>query len=151
MMSLEEEVDRYVMLAEDDDDDYYMFSLAIKEVPIKVLLTRAEDGEKLMRLLDEKTPDILFLDLLMPCKDGQECLQEIRAIKKYDNLPIIVYTSMEDLRTIEFCYRQGANLYALKPISFQELSGLLERLLLMDWKKVLYYPTLSQFVVRSGH
>jgi len=139
----------HVMLAEDDEDDYLVFSLAISEVPLKILLTRAEDGEKLMRLLNEKLPDILFLDLLMPCKDGHECLREIRADKRFDSLPIIIYSSLEDLRNIELTYRQGANLYAIKPTNLNDLTSVLERILRVDWKKMLYFPTLPQFVLRA--
>jgi CheY-like chemotaxis protein len=138
----------HVLLGEDDDDDYYVFSLAIAEISFKVLLTRAEDGEKLLKLLDEKTPDVLFLDLMMPCKDGPECLKEIRRNKKYDKLPIIIYSSLSDLKNIEMCYRNGANLYAIKPSSYEDLKSILERVLSVDWKKVLYFPSLSQFVLR---
>lgn len=137
----------HVLLAEDDDDDYYIFSLAIEQVPFTVLLTRAENGERLMKLLAEKTPDILFLDIYMPCKDGHQCLREIRADKKYDALPIVIYSSLDDLRNIEFCYRQGSNLYAHKPSSFDELKTILERILSIDWKKMLYFPPLSDFVL----
>jgi CheY-like chemotaxis protein len=137
----------HVLLAEDDNEDYYIFSLAIQQIPFTVLLTRAENGELLMKLLDEKVPDILFLDMLMPCRDGQQCLREIRANKKYDALPIIVYSSLDDLRTIEFCYREGSNLYAIKPSSFDELRTILERILSIDWKKVLYFPTMADFVL----
>ena len=139
----------HVLLAEDDDDDYYVFSVAIADVPFKVLLTRAEDGEKLLKLLAEKTPDILFLDLMMPCKNGHECLKEIRADKKYDELPIIIYSSLSDLKNIEMCYRAGSNLYMIKPSSFEEIKNAVERILSIDWRKVLYFPTLSQFVLKS--
>jgi CheY-like chemotaxis protein len=147
-MQTENTESTHVLLAEDDDDDYLIFSLAVEDIPLKILLTRAEDGEKLMRILDEKTPDILFLDLLMPCKNGNECLKEIRANKKYDKLPVIVYSSLEDLKNIEFCYREGANLYAVKPASYSDLKGILERILTIDWEKLLYFPTRSNFVLR---
>src|ERR1700749_3585590 len=118
----------HVLLAEDDDDDYFVFSLAINELSIKVVLTRAENGDILLQLLDEKNPDILFLDLLMPCKDGKQCLKEIRSNKKYDSLPIIVYSSLTDLTNIEFCYREGSNLYAIKPSTLTELKGILDKI-----------------------
>ncbi|RAV98697.1 response regulator [Pseudochryseolinea flava] len=149
MQTLNQEA-THVMLADDDEDDYYVFSLAVAEVPVKVLLTRAEDGEKLMRLLDEKLPDILFLDLQMPIKDGHACLREIRADKRFDKLPIVIYSSLEDLKNIEMCYREGANLYSIKPSSLGDLTAILERILLVDWKKMLYFPTFSQFVVRAS-
>ena len=140
----------HVLLAEDDDEDYFIFSLAIKELTIKVVLTRAENGDLLLQLLDEKNPDIVFLDLLMPCKDGRTCLKEIRANKKYDSVPIVVYSSLNDLKSIEFCYREGSNLYAIKPSTLQELKTVLEKIFSIDWKKMLYFPPRSKFVVTPG-
>ncbi len=139
----------HVLLAEDDDEDYFIFSLALKELTIKVVLTRAENGDILLQLLDEKNPDIVFLDLLMPCKDGRTCLKEIRANKKYDSVPIVVYSSLNDLKSIEFCYREGANLYAIKPSTLQELKTVLEKIFSIDWKKMLYFPPRSKFVVTT--
>src|ERR1044072_1342229 len=131
----------YVLLAEDDDDDYLIFSLAVNDITsVRVELKRAENGDILMRLLDEKHPDLLFLDLLMPCKDGRQCIREIRANSKFDSLPIIVYSSMSDLESIEFCYREGTNLYARKPSSLSDLKSILEKIFAMDWKRMLYYP-----------
>jgi len=139
----------HVMIAEDDNDDYYIFSVAIEELSITVVLTRAENGDLLIRLLEDKVPDILFLDLMLPGKDGRKCLKEIRSNHKYDSLPVIMYTSLKDVEQIEFCYRQGANLYVIKPTGFSDLKDVLERILLIDWKKILYYPPLSQFVVNG--
>lgn len=137
----------HVILAEDDDEDFFIFSLALKELTIKVILTRAENGDILLKLLDEKNPDIVFLDLLMPCKDGRTCLKEIRSNKKYDTIPIVVYSSLSDLKSIEFCYREGSNLYAIKPSTLQELKTVLEKIFSIDWKKMLYFPPRSKFVV----
>jgi len=137
----------HVLLAEDDDEDYYIFSLAIRELSFKVVLTRAENGDLLLQLLDEKNPDIVFLDLLMPCKDGRRCLKAIRSNKKYDSIPIVVYTSLNDLKSIEFCYREGSNLYAIKPSTLNEIKTVLEKIFSIDWKKILYFPPRSRFVV----
>lgn len=138
----------HVLVAEDDNDDYLLFTLALEELSsFIVILSRAENGEILLKLLEEKHPDILFLDLLMPCKDGRQCLKEIRANSRYDSLPIIVYSSLNDLKQIEFCYREGANLYLIKPASFSELKTALEKILSINWKKALYYPPLSGFVL----
>lgn len=138
-----------VLIAEDDDDDYLIFSLAVEELSIRVILSRAENGDILMKMLNEKSPDLLFLDIMMPCRDGRQCIREIRADSKFDTLPIIVYSSLKDMETIEFCYRAGSNLYAVKPSSLNDVKLALERIFAVDWKKMLYYPPLSQFVIRA--
>lgn len=139
----------HVMIAEDDDDDFYIFSVALEELSITLVLSRAKNGDILIRLLNDKIPDILFLDLMLPGKDGRQCLKEIRANHKYDSLPVIMYTSMKDMKEIEFCYREGANLYVIKPTGFSDLKTILERILAIDWKKLMYYPPLTHFVVNG--
>jgi hypothetical protein len=61
-----------------------------------------------------------------------------------------VYTALSDLDSIEFFYRSGANLYVVKPSSFAELRSALEKIFAINWKKVMYYPTLSQFVLKAS-
>jgi CheY-like chemotaxis protein len=137
----------HVLIAEDDDDDFHIFASVIQELALIITLSRAKDGRILLRILDEKIPDILFLDILMPAVDGRQCLKEIRANKKYDNLPIIICSSVTSLKDIEFCYREGSNFYIAKPSTFTELKTVLEKIFSIDWKKTVYYPPLSQFVV----
>lgn len=138
-----------ILVAEDDDDDYLIFSIAIKETSFTYVLKRAENGDILLKCLNDELPDILFLDLLMPCTDGKQCLKEIRANKKYDSLPIIVYSSLNDLNSVEYCYREGSNLYVIKPNSISDLKSILERILTIDWKRTMYFPQKSQFVVNA--
>jgi len=105
------ETPTHVLIAEDDDDDYLIFSVAIEEISYSVLLTRAVNGEVLLNMLERNLPDILFLDLLMPCKDGKECLREIRSNRKFDNVPVIIYSSLSDIVNVDYCFREGSNLY----------------------------------------
>jgi len=139
-----------ILIGEDDDDDYLIFSLAIEETSYKVLLTRATDGQMVLSLLEKEMPDILFLDLKLPMKDGRECLKEIRANHNFDALPVIIYTSYDDLANVEFCYREGSNLYTVKPSSVSDLRQILERILAIDWRKIKYFPPRSEFVMRSA-
>ncbi len=138
---------QHVLMAEDDDEDFDLLSDAINEMFIEVSLTRAGNGDVLMRMLHREIPDMLFLDILMPCRDGKDCLREIRADKKFDNLPIIVYTSLKDMETEEFCYRKGTNLFVYKPHSFSELTRVVQRIFSLNWKKVHYFPKRSDFVL----
>lgn len=139
-----------VLMAEDDDDDFELFSDVIRDLSLKVHLARAENGDVLMKILHQQVPDMLVLDILMPCKNGKDCLHEIRSHKRFDNLPIIVYTSLRDFETIEFCFRKGTNLFVYKPHSYAELVQAVERLFSMNWKSMRYYPTRSNFVLNPS-
>ena len=146
MTESEEEV-QDVLIAEDDRDDYELIEDVIKTLPLKVVVNRAENGDILMKLIHEKIPDLLLLDLVLPCKDGKTCLREIRSDKKFDELPIIVYSALRDLESIEFCFREGTNLYVLKPDTYSQIVEAVEKIFSFNWRKMRYFPTRSNFVL----
>lgn len=79
-----------LLLADDDVDDCLFFKEALEELPINSNFSVVNNGEQLMKFLtDSQTtlPDILFLDLNMPRKNGMECLIEIRQNQKLKTLP----------------------------------------------------------------
>lgn len=136
-----------VLLAEDDNDDVLVFELAMKQAEIPAKIRVAQDGDKLFTMLKQLIPDILFLDIHMPCKDGISCVVEIRRNKDYDHLPVIMYTSHTTDRYIEDSYRNGANLYLLKSKTVQELAANLKRIFSVDWKKNMYFPPKQNYIL----
>jgi CheY-like chemotaxis protein len=149
-MMHEEDTPMNVLLAEDDDDDFYFFSEALRDVPMKIALTRVNDGEELMAMLEKQVPDILFLDLFMPCKDGRECLHEIRSNTTYDTMPVVIYSSRNDMYSIDFCFREKADLYVIKPNTVDDLKQALDRILVSDLQEIMSAPDRTEFVLGSG-
>jgi CheY-like chemotaxis protein len=85
-----------ILLAEDDTDDCTFFDNALKEIPIATYLTIVHDGEKLMSYLSENSdllPDVLYLDLSMPRKNGFECLTEIKETPLLKDLVVVVFST----------------------------------------------------------
>ena len=122
-----------ILLAEDNLEHCFFFRRALTQVSSKVKLEAIYDGDALMSLLVNYIPDLLFLDLNMPCKNGVECLKEIRDNKAYDTLPIVVFTISTQVNAIQAAYGFGANLYFVKPTNFSSLVPSLEKILSMDW------------------
>jgi CheY-like chemotaxis protein len=139
---------QHVLIAEDDQDDFDLLSEAINCLPLKVIVSRAENGDILMRLVNENMPDILFLDLLLPCRDGMTCINEIRGDRRFDQLPIVVYTSLKDLDTIEFCFRSGSNLYVVKPQSYTDIHRIVDKVFSINWT-LPYKPAREEYVITS--
>lgn len=136
-----------LLIAEDDIDDFELIKDAIAECTLAITIERAENGDILIKILNDRIPDLLFLDILLPCKDGRQCLKEIRSERKYDLLPIIIYSSLNVWAEVEFCFREGANLYVIKPSSFDDLKLMVEKILKIDWRKSIYYPPLPDFLI----
>jgi CheY-like chemotaxis protein len=138
---------RDLVLAEDDLDDLLIFELALDKLAFQGELRHAEDGDKLFSLLAHQTPDIIFLDINMPCKDGISCISEIRRNPEFNNVPVIMYTALRRKEYIEDCYSTGANFYLIKADSIAALAKKLGVILSIDWKTFMYFPPESEFVI----
>jgi CheY-like chemotaxis protein len=123
-----------ILLAEDDHEDVLIFQIALAEIEIPHTLRVANDGDKLFILLEEKIPEILFLDINIPCKDGITCLNAIRGHEDYKHLPIIMYTSNIFGSKIDQCFENGANLYLNKSYTVNELTTKLTHVFAINWK-----------------
>ncbi|MDD4148862.1 MAG: response regulator [Bacteroidales bacterium] len=127
----------HVLLADDDDDDRLFFKDAIEEVKVKTVVNMVNDGVELMDYLNNpstRLPNLLFLDLNMPRKDGMECLIEIRGNHKLKDLSIAIYSTSALETDIEETFVKGANIYIRKPNDFEELKTILEKVININWQ-----------------
>jgi CheY-like chemotaxis protein len=134
-MNLTQTQPKKIFLAEDDADDRMFFEDVLKEVSISTNLVMADDGVELMSVLEETVPpppDIIFLDLNMPRKNGFECLKEIRQTDKLSKIPVIIFSTSDNAQAIDKTYSLGANFYMQKPRSFALLKKAIETVLSAD-------------------
>ncbi len=109
-----------IILAEDDVDDQNIFQIALQEVDPLIRLEFASNGNQLIDLLKSFRPDLLFLDLDMPYKNGLECLLDIRSNPVIENLPVIVFSSTTKQSNIQTAYEMGAHLFFIKPPVYKD-------------------------------
>jgi len=118
-----------VLLADDDRDDCNFFKKALDALELSTRLTVVSDGEQLMQLLAdaamepdaELMPDVLFLDINMPRKNGLECLSEMKRNEKLKDLPVIIFSTSNSQDKINLLFKNGAHVYVHKPGSFSQL------------------------------
>ena len=125
-----------IFLADDDMDDCSFFKDALKELNEKTELTIANDGQKLLSILDETVPPpphVIFLDLNMPGKNGFECLEEIRKTPKLSSIPVVIFSTSSNINAIDATYSLGANYYVCKPRSFDLLKKAIKKVLSLDF------------------
>ncbi|AEI50923.1 response regulator [Runella slithyformis] len=137
-MTLNSKSGKSIFLADDDADDCLLFEDALREVSQQIKLTTANDGIELMDILDRKVPpppDVIFLDLNMPRKNGFECLIEIKHTDKLKNIPVVIFSTSSQPETINRVYEQGANYYVCKPGSFSKLKLVIQKVLDIDWNQ----------------
>jgi CheY-like chemotaxis protein len=111
-----------IVLADDDADDRELFEEALSDIHPNAVLTTAQDGEELMFILrNYHKPDLLFLDLNMPRKNGKECLREIHRNPLLNSIPIVIFSTSINPVDIEETFSLGAILFLRKPNSYEEL------------------------------
>ncbi len=119
-----------ILLADDEEDDRLLFVDALNELKIKTIIQTVNDGVELMEHLnnaDNTLPQLIFLDLNMPRKNGLECLKEIKASNRLSDITIAIFSTSMSENDIEQTLINGANVYINKPNSFDGLKKALKK------------------------
>ncbi|SNV50434.1 Response regulator rcp1 [Chryseobacterium taklimakanense] len=127
----------YIVLADDDADDRLFFTDAFDELKINTKVQTFNDGAELMDYLNgenSQLPEILFLDLNMPKKNGIECLHEIKANPRFENIAVAIYSTSSSEEHIEETFVSGANIYIKKPNDFNTLKKVLSDVVTINWQ-----------------
>jgi CheY-like chemotaxis protein len=116
---------KFVVLAEDDDEDVDIFKDALADLNMDVHLTVVKNGILLMDFLErsEILPDLIFLDLNMPLKNGLQCLKEIKNCEKFKVLNTVILSTSSNEEQKEEMYFHGANLFLTKASTYKEFKN----------------------------
>lgn len=137
----------HILLADDDKDEFYILQEAAKRAPHNLKISYAANWLELLRSILKTLPDMLFLDLYMPVKNGIECLQQLRQDKKYDEVPIIIYSTATSKSDIDRAYKNGANYFVVKPDAIEDISGIIKKICSFDKEILLSVPPREEFVI----
>jgi diguanylate cyclase (GGDEF)-like protein len=106
-----------VMLVEDDPDQMNLISLFLSGEPYE--LFKAPDGLEAIKLLDEITPDIILMDVMMPGMGGIEVCRTVKRQDKFRGLhrvPVVLMTSFTDMENKLNAIKAGADDVIFKPV-----------------------------------
>jgi CheY-like chemotaxis protein len=120
MMSIE------ILMVEDNPGDVRLTKEALKEAKVKNRMHVVSDGVEAMAYLrgegqyaGKPVPDLIFLDLNLPRKDGREVLEEIKGDPHLKRIPVVVLTTSQAESDIFQSYNLHANCYITKPVDLE--------------------------------
>ncbi len=84
-----------VLIVEDNPADVYLVCEALRHYGVSALVVTMTDGESAICYIQNGTvrPDVVVLDLNLPKRSGVQILEFIRSTPKYNEIPVIVFTS----------------------------------------------------------
>jgi signal transduction histidine kinase/CheY-like chemotaxis protein/HAMP domain-containing protein len=109
-----------VLVVDDDFRNVFAMTALLERGRAEVLV--AENGVDAIALIED-TPaiDLVLMDIMMPGMDGYTAMRTIRALGRFDDLPIVAVTGNVVAGERERCREAGANGYVPKPVNIVEL------------------------------
>jgi CheY-like chemotaxis protein len=109
---------KVVVLADDDQDDADIFRQALRTVDPSVGFFHVDSGARLFEFMNdenESQASVIFLDLNMPEMNGWQCLARLKNDKKFESIPVIIYTTSSNPREYEIAQDLNAHGLITKP------------------------------------
>lgn len=113
-----------------EDDKFLVNAYRIKFEKIGYETRIAEDGVEALKILEEWSPEVVILDLVMPNMDGYEFLEKMRSVDRFKSIPVLISSNLGQPEDIDRATKLGANSYIIKGnLSLTELVAKLEELI----------------------
>ncbi|MFA5113348.1 MAG: response regulator transcription factor [Candidatus Margulisiibacteriota bacterium] len=132
-----------ILIIEDDRDIVESLEYNLKKEGFKV--SKAYDGAAGLKSAEEKRPDLVLLDLMLPIFDGLEVCRRLRKNAKTSAIPIIMLTAKGTETDKVVGLEVGADDYIVKPFSLKEVIARIKVILRRSGKKEAPPPAVLKF------
>jgi len=109
-----------VLVVDDDPDTLFTINEILESCNCKTYLVKG--GQECLNILEQITPDIILLDIMMPEMDGFQTINKIKMHPRWAHIPIFAVTAKAMLEDKEVILRNGFDDYVPKPINAGLLS-----------------------------
>lgn len=123
----EEGVVKSILVVEDEPNIVLSLQFLMKKAGFEVRV--ANDGEEALSLVQDRAPDLILLDVMIPKRDGFDVCQTIRANPEWQDVYIILLTAKGREVDREKGIALGANDYVTKPFSTRDLTEKVKQIL----------------------
>jgi CheY-like chemotaxis protein len=104
-----------VLIVDDDPDTLFTINEIVESCNYKTIL--AKNGVECLTKLENKVPDLIFLDIMMPEMDGFQTLKRIRSNPAWSEITVIAVTAKAMLEDKEIILKHGFDDYIPKPVN----------------------------------
>ena len=114
-----------ILFIDDDTDSLSMYVRAVSLADHQAdIASSAMEG---WDLIQNKTYDLIFVDLNIPGVSGYELLQKVKKDPQTKKIPVIVISAMPENSLVDDVLKAGAALFLEKPVALDELYSVIEK------------------------
>lgn len=123
-----------ILIVDDKADNRQILSRLLKSIGFDV--DAADNGARAVELAQQLRPDLIFMDLVMPIKDGFAAIREIRELKTpAARVPIVAVSASAFENTRVQSVAAGCEDFITKPVRLDQVIDVVGRLLALDWRR----------------
>lgn len=120
-----------VLYADDDPDDLTLVSEAFSKYSSNVELVTVHNGADALHFLERLTPNdplpcLVILDVNMPLLNGKETLARLRKMPRFEDVPVILFTTSSMNFDKAFAARHGAG-FISKPLNSRQMGAIIDQ------------------------
>ncbi len=108
-----------ILFIDDVPDILLISTIRLKKLGYEVLT--APDGDEGLRIARENKPGLIFLDVMMPGKDGLQVCRELKEDPELKKIPVILFSAVESAMMDKYLEQSGADGAVAKPFDPDEL------------------------------
>lgn len=139
-----------ILIVDDDEEDRRLLQEVLAQVISQFEVSFSCDGVDCIRQLKNGLdPDLVFIDLNMPLKNGIECLRDFQLENLLPDTPVIIYSTSYLLKDINAASEYGARFYMVKPTTLEALKNMIDRVIHLLGRPLSEQLSRMNFVVRE--
>jgi DNA-binding response OmpR family regulator len=116
-----------ILIADDEPNIVAALEFLLQRSGYEVLI--AHDGDAALKLVEQRVPDLVLLDVMMPLKSGYEVCQRMRERAAWRHIRVVMLSAKGRDAEVSKGLSLGADLYVTKPWSNKDLLAKIEQLL----------------------
>ena len=116
-----------ILIVDDEPSNFDVIAAQLSDCDY--LMDYASSGQEALSSLDIYNPDLILLDVMMPGINGIEVCQQIKAMPKWQAVPIVMVTALSSKSDLAKCLDAGADDFISKPVNPEELRARVKSML----------------------
>lgn len=104
-----------ILLVDDEPFNLDYLEQELEDLELEILT--ASNGEQALQVVASHTPDMIFLDIMMPVMDGFAVLERLKANPNWNTIPVVIISAAHDLSSVVRGIEMGAEDFLPKPFN----------------------------------